>query len=135
MRADDLLRLSLGHAANVTVCRLPLSVASFFDANTVEVKLSASTLRHIAKQHKHLFPKDILLIGEAVKRGMFVKESQRPNRFSAWYQHPKDEKKRFIVGLKFARGTHELWITTFHRAKKRQARALLARGVMLRKHV
>lgn len=134
MDKADLLKLSIGAFDSLFICRISLVVASAFDANTIEVKLARSTLNHIEKTHPDMFPDDILLLSDAIKGGLIIKEDRRPFHLSCAYQHPTIEKYRYIAGLKFAAGNHELWVSTFHRAKPRQTRSLLARGTILKRH-
>jgi len=134
MNSDQLLQLYSGKIEYIEIGRIHIVAASIIGAHAVDVRLSRETLQHITKTHPDMVPYDILLLPDAVQAGLIIQEEHRPNHLSICYQHPKIEKKRYIAGLKYAAGTHELWVSTFHRAKPRQTISMLARGQVIKRH-
>jgi hypothetical protein len=131
---DDILRVLLGSQSHVVIGRLPHYIASFFNANTVEVWLGKAGLLHIAERHRDIGVDDLLLLPLVIRDGMLIREVDRPRELTICFQDPKNEKKRYIAVLKFARGKRELWISTFHRAKARQTKRKLKKGRVIRNH-
>lgn len=125
-----------GALETATVGFLQAFVASYFDAHTIEVKIGRNQILHIREVHPNMFPNDILHLKAAIRRGLLVQEFKRIKHLSCCYQNPTSPERRYIAGLKFAAGFHELWVSTFHRAKERQTRAILKRSKsILRLHL
>lgn len=136
MNEEDVLRLLGGSLETATVGRLQHNIASYFNAHTIVVKIGRRELLHIRERHPDIFPDDILHLETAVHRGLLLQEDHRPNHLSCCYQHPINEGHRFIAGLKFAAGYHELWVSTFHRAKTRQTKRIIERSrAIIRTHL
>lgn len=124
MKADDLLKLSLGIEVRILVCNVPILVASRFNANTVRVHLSRQSLQHIAQQHPEVFPSDILLLPRAIRSGTMFHDLARPKHLTACLPHPEAQGRWLFAGMKFALNMHELWVQTFHLAQPRHMRKL-----------
>jgi hypothetical protein len=132
---DDILRVLLGSQDHIVLGNLPHYVASFFSSNTVEVWLGKKGLLHIGERHADVGVDDLLLLPLAIKNGLLIRENDRRKEITICFQHPSNEKRRYIAVLKFACGKRELWVSTFHRAKARQTQRKLKRGHVIRNHV
>ena len=97
------------------------------------VYLSSKTLEHINKDHSDVSDFDLLHIPLALRFGLIVAEKSAPNRILISYQ-PRNEPRRYKCALKATSGATEIWVSTFHRMKARQTRAMLKRGTVLRRH-
>jgi hypothetical protein len=132
---DDVLRVLLGSQRYIALGNVPHHVASFYNANTIEVWLGKTGLQHIGERHPDIGVDDLLLLPLAIRNGLLIREIDREKELTVCFQHPTNEKLRYIAVLKFACGKHELWISTFHRAKARQTKRKLRRGRVIRNHI
>lgn len=135
MDKDDILRVLLGSQDHIVLGNLPHYVASFYGANTIEVWLGRKGLLHIGERHPDIGLDDLLLLPLAIKNGLLIREDDRQKELTICFQHPTNEKRRYIAVLKFACGKRELWVSTFHRAKVRQTKRKLRRGRVIRSHI
>jgi len=62
---------------------------------------------------------------------MLIRETARNDSFVISYQAAKYRLKAAFV---IAAGGHEIWVSTLHRMRLRQIRALLKRGTIIRRH-
>lgn len=97
------------------------------------VYLSADSLNHIAEEHPDVTDFDLLHIPLAIKYGLIIRDTNASNHLMISYL-PKGEGKRFKCVLKAAAEGTEIWVSTFHRIKARQTRAMLRRGSVVRRH-
>ena len=94
------------------------------------IYLSKESCIHIFEEHPCLQEFELLLLPHAITRGMLIRERDRQNCVVAIYQHVG---KRYIAAMKRSR-SREIWVTTFHRARYKQTKALLKKGQIVRPH-
>jgi len=96
------------------------------------VHLSTASINHILEEHPDINILDLLVIPFLVRDGLWI--ADRPGACCISYVHPEDAAKRYISAVKSVADGHELYLTTFHRAGRRQTKSLLKRGPILRRH-
>src|SRR5580704_1667444 len=127
---SDLQCLRSGRLANHLIGQIPPKVLSALGWNMPWVYLSSESCIHIFEKHHDLQEFDVLALPAVINRGLLIRETDRPRYLVASYLH---ERTRYIATMKRA-SSCEIWITTFHRSKPKQTKALLKRGEVLRAH-
>lgn len=127
---SDLQGLRRGLLANHAVGELPQRVISALGWDMPWVYLSKESCAHIFKEHPDLKEFDVLALPRVIDRGLLIREIRRPQYLVASCLH---EATRYVAVMKRA-SSREIWVTTFHRTKPKQTKALLRRGYVLRPH-
>ena len=126
------LKSSADRHASIEIGYMPPEVAIHFGCGLGIVYLSAYSLNHILDEHgDHLSMLDLLHLPYMIQHGLWV--ADRPNCACVLYQVP-DSSSRYAGAMKVAAGGYEPYITTFHRARRRQTIAKMRRGHVLRNH-
>lgn len=133
MTSENLADLALGVKDPIEVCRLDATLASILRVHTPVVFLSRYSLLHIRERHADMTAERLMLLPSALQKGLVIREARRPNHIVFCYQAAR-ETERYIAILKAAVAGHELFVQSFHRAKRRQTRTMLDRGKKLRDH-
>jgi hypothetical protein len=97
------------------------------------VYFSKETLAHINEKHPDISDFDMLHIPLALKNGLVLKENSADNRVIIAYQ-PELQESRFRLVLKSTMRNTEIWISSFHRMKRRQTKSMLSRTTILQTH-
>lgn len=105
----------------------------YLASSTGIVNISGERLQHIMKDHKDLTEIDIISMSYGLQHGMFASDPRDSKCLVVTYVHP-DTQVRYKIAVKCAAGGRELWVSSFHRMRKRQTSALLKRGKLIRKH-
>lgn len=133
LELEDLHRLITGQVSTLDVGRVPDEVQPYFGSPTRAVFLSTDSIRHILQQHAdHLETPELLKIPAALERGLWIADRKMSCCISYF---DAAESIRYICVVKVTRRRHELYLKTFHRGAKRQTKALLKRGPLLRTHL
>ena len=127
---SDLQCLRCGVRASHPVGQIPPNVLSELGWDMPWVYLSTESCIHIFKVHSDLQEFDVLALPAVINRGLLIRETHRPRCLVASYVL---EGARYIATMKRAPRC-EIWVTTFHRSKPKQTKALLKRGEILRSH-
>jgi hypothetical protein len=132
----DLSQIEALDAAETDVAlvgRIPETVANHIGAQLREVYLSHRSFKHIQVKHPTVTSLDLLWLPMVIERGLWIAEKNRPNCACVTWQNPETA-HRYIGAVKVAGSGFEIYISTFHRAAKRQTRSLLKRGPILQTH-
>ncbi len=116
----------------IEVGRLPIEVAQHISASLRNVYLSNYSLVHIMQDHPDVTFMDLLIITPMLADGLWIAE-RKPNMACVSYVHPETG-IRYIGAVKCAAGGFEVYLSTFHRSRKRQTTSLLKRGPILQSH-
>jgi hypothetical protein len=127
---SDLQCLRCKRLASHPIGQIPRNVLSTLGWDMPWVYLSTESCIHIFEKHPDLQEFDVLALPAVINRGLLIREKHRSSCLVASYVH---EGTRYIATMKRA-ATYEIWITTFHRSKPKQTKALLKRGEILRDH-
>ena len=130
----DLVPLKQNPDASILVGWLPKSIEAHFGWKARRVYIKGERLAHILN-HPDMTEIEVLLIPNALAYGLLLQERDRPERLIACYQHPEDESKRYKAAVKVMDNGFEIWISTFHRTRRKQTKTLLARSIKLRDHL
>jgi hypothetical protein len=112
---------------------LPFSVCKSIQWRLPHVYLSKSSVAHIVRKHPDMTVIDFLHLPFAITKGLLVQELKRPNCIAACYTNP-DNEKQYVLAMKAAEKTCEIWVSTYHRLAHRQARSILRNGKILKRH-
>ena len=135
MDLNDLLRLLESRTGPaVVVCEMEIFIARLLGANTTEVMISKETVIKQAEHHPDIKAEHYEMLPDAVTRGLLVHEHTGPGRFTICYENMTAPGKRFKVTGKCTKDGKEIYVTGFHRVKKRYTRSVLRRGTVLRWH-
>jgi len=97
-----------------------------------DVYLSGASLAHIAERHPDITDYDVLLLPQMIAKGLLIRENAKPNVLVVCYQFGD---KRLCASLKMAPRTgFDVWVLSLRRMRKRQTRAMLNRGTLIRPH-
>jgi hypothetical protein len=129
---QDIHDLRSGWRNPINVAELPDSIRVALNLRVPQVHFSQETLTHIRQKHPDVSDFDLLLITPAVERGMIMRERRKPNILLAVYQEPASH-RRFVAVMKVA-AVYEIWLTSFHRAHRRQTAQWLKQCDLLRQH-
>ena len=130
---EDIASLRAGHRDPIVVGDLPHAVAEYMGVYVPKVYLSQESLAHINYRHPDVLDVDILLAQNAIRNGWFLRENKKPEKYLCSYfdQHSS---RRFGGVLKIASPDREVYLTTFHRAHRRQTIAWQKRCTTVRTH-
>ena len=129
---QDIHALRSGWRDPVTVGELPSTIRTLLGLRVPLVHFSKDSLLHVAKKHPDVSDFDLLILPFAIERGMIMRERKKPNVLLGVYQEPASH-RRFVAVMKVA-AAHEVWLTSFHRAHRRQTAQWLRRCDLLRPH-
>ena len=118
---SDLQCLRSKGLASHLIGQIPPKVISALGWDMPWVYLSSESCIHIFEEHPDLREFDVLALPAVINRGLLIRETHRPRCLVASYLH---EETRYIATMKRA-SSCEIWITTFHRSKPKQTKALL----------
>jgi hypothetical protein len=116
----------------IEVGQIPYSIAQRLGLKSTVVFLSSASLAKIKNDHPDITDLELLLISEAIRGDLMVKERVKPY-IGICYQHP-EEAVRYKLTLKIADGNADTWVRTFHHTQPRQTKSILKRGPVLRYH-
>jgi len=124
--------LYIGETDKVLVAELSSTTISLLNVRTAEVHMNAKALKHIIDENRReITIADVLLLPKMISDGLLIRETARNDSFVISYQAAKYRLKAAFV---IAAGGHEIWVSTLHRMRLRQIRALLKRGTIIRRH-
>jgi len=101
-------------------------------ANTHAVLLSRETIVKQETRHPDIGFDDYRLIPYAIRFGLVLHEATRPRHLMFVFDDPWGRRDRVMV--RSTTNGNEIFVTSCHRTKQRQTKALLARGRSLRRH-
>jgi hypothetical protein len=130
----DLDKLARGHLDHLVVGELPYDVVRRLGWPGQIVYLSRVSYDHIRQTHPDVTRTDLTMASLALSNGLLIHDANRPTHISICYQHPEKVEVRYIMAVKRASKGPDIWMTTFHRSKRRQTISALRRGTVLRKH-
>lgn len=131
---ESITELLSGRTPSVAVGTLPLEVRRYFGRSHDIVYLSSESAAHILEQHgDHIEAQDLLRIPKILETGLWISEKQRPEWCSVFH-YSSQSQDRFVAAVKVTKDRRECFLTTLHRAKKRQIRSKMRRGDVLRSH-
>ena len=129
-----LFRLLFPRQHHIRICLIGQDLAAAMGAKTCQVFLSKDTLMKQLDKHPDIRTRHYAWLPEIIRDGMVIQEHRRRDRLSICYEHPSDPGKRFRTVIKSTVNGAEVYVSSFHRTKPGQTRALLGRGRMLRAH-
>ncbi|WP_159089153.1 hypothetical protein [Tateyamaria sp. Alg231-49] len=129
---DELIDLLAGRRGDLQVGVIPLEVRQHFGCSREEVFLSSESARHIIDEHgDHIGKNELLRIPEILTKGMWVADRKLACSVSFQTETPAI---RLLAAIKITRNHSRMYVSTLHRAKKRQTKSKLKRGQLLRPH-
>lgn len=129
---EHLARLLSGKYSEIPIGVLPPEVTSHLKCGTRTVYLSSQTLMKIVQKHgKSVGLTDVQLIPRAFDVGMWTSERRRPNCCGVFYFHAEPD-VRFVAAVKATKNRNKIYLSTFHRSARRQTKAMLKKGELLR---
>lgn len=117
----------------IRVGEFPSSVAAALNLKNHNVYLSRSSLMHIQEAHPDIDHFALLNLPFAIDRGLLVQEIERPHMVIALYVNAISD-IRYTIALKISQNGTEIWVSSFHRTKARQTKAVLQRARVLQNH-
>ena len=105
----------------------------FLQSNNPLVSITGERIAHIDASHQGISDVELLSMSYGLRHGLFIADSRKPDCLIVNYLEPGGI-RRFKMAIKAVRHLNELWISTFHRLRPRQTKALLRRGVIIKKH-
>lgn len=131
---SELLRLLNNSVHRISLGRLDPEVALALGCTTSEtIVLSRGSLLHIIWGHDDLRSADLGQIPDLLKDALVVRDDNKPNTAIYCYQS-REMGRRYIGVLKAVRGDSDVYMVSFHRARKRNTKSILERGPKLRSH-
>jgi hypothetical protein len=130
---ENLESLFRGDCDPIQVGEIPNIVSKELNIIVPYVYLSLNTAQHIFNDHPDIDKFDLLHMPFAIRRGMLLQECRKPRVLISCYQTTNPQ-KRFITVMKRAAKDTEIWISTFHRAHRRQTISIQKRAQLLKKH-
>jgi len=130
---EDVNSLKCGYRNPVWVGEFPYAVAKALGLNNHNIYLSKQSLEHILYSHRDISMFNVLMLPLAIKRGLLIQELRRPGVVLVSYLDSSDG-KRFVAALKTTASGAETWVSTFHRAHRRQTLSMMKRGKVLKTH-
>lgn len=106
---------------------------SYLKAAISDVSISRESLIHIDKKHFDITDFEIITMAYGLQNGLFISDIRKENCLIINYIYP-DNRIRYKMVIKSAANGTELWVSTFHRLRERQTKALLSRGHIIKKH-
>jgi hypothetical protein len=125
MNLDNLIKVRRGELYFTKVATLPKCVADAFSARFTDVCLSKRQMGHILQNHPDVKLEDFLKLPVMLHDGLLVAEKNRPNTFVSLYQDANGA--RWKASVKITENGHEVWLSTMHRTKPKQTKAILRR--------
>lgn len=98
-----------------------------------EIWLSRDSLFHILFDHRDITPNRLLLLPNIISRGVLIQENRKRHVIMAQYFH-EPTRERYVAVLKVTNNKAETWVSSVYRIRERHIRALLQRGIVLKKH-
>lgn len=127
------LIIGKGTGSPIQIGDLPLSVCRALKWRLPHVYLSRETCEHILAKHKDISLVDFLHLPFAITKGLIVEQSKRPNSIAACYTNAESG-NQYLVAMKAAEKTCEIWVSTYHRLARRQAKSVLKTSKILKCH-
>ena len=106
--------------------------SSAIGARTHAVLLSRDTIVKQEDRHPDIGFDDYRLIPYAIRYGLIVHESARPRHLMFVFDDPWG--RRYRVMIRSTTNGNEIYVTSCHKTRDRQTKALLSRGRDLRRH-
>lgn len=133
MREDELFALLEGRiTTKILVCRLDRAIARAIGANTDAVYLSHYTITKQYQHHKEIRHEHYLMLPIAVAHGRVLQDHERT--CMALYSDVTVFGRNFKAALKCVAGTHEIFVSSFHKVEDRKVRAWSKRYPTIRPH-
>ena len=130
---EDIANLLAGNSAPIPIGRIVNQARSHLSQKTSVVLLSTDSTRHILTEHgDHMEPSTLLILPDALRIGLWIADRGNSCRISF---EEKSTGVRYLAAIKATQNRRELYLTTFHRAQKKQTKAVLKRGKILRNHL
>lgn len=123
---SDIERVEKGAIAQV--CHLDSDLMTEMGLQSSLVSLSPESLTHIRHRHPDISDWDILMIPRIISEGMVIQERKNPQFVVFSLFVSEAPRKRLNCTVKFLFGKQEAYISTLHKAQKRQLRGLQKRG-------
>ncbi len=117
--------LAAGRHDPLQVGELPVRVLEHFGCRLPWVYLSKETFDKIMRKHGHVTFFDVLILPEMLRKGRYV--ADRRNAVAVCYRHPETDKD-FAAAVKITADAFELYVTTVHRAERKQVERIMRRG-------
>jgi hypothetical protein len=117
----------------VSVGPLADAGCTYLQSSTADVRISGAGLAHILERRPDMTDLEVISMSYGLRQGLLVSERKNRNCLLVSYVHP-DTNVRYKIAIKAAAGGQELWVSSFHRMRKRQTRALFDRGEIVQKH-
>ena len=130
---SQVARLRRGGPVSAVVGPLAREGRLYLNCQATDVILAGDAMRHVAEVHADISDLDVISMSYGLRCGMYVTDNKRPHHLIIAYSHP-DTQTRYKMIVKCTAEGRELWVSTFHRLRPRQTRALLSRGKILRNH-
>jgi hypothetical protein len=112
---------------------LAISAAEALGLATPNVYLSLDSLRHIFEEHSDVSKYELLRLPFVIRNGLLIQERAKPQIVIACYQIPNSP-QRVAAVLKATNQNAEMWVQTYHRTHRRQTRAQIRRGNIIKYH-
>lgn len=129
----ELNDLKSGRHENIWVGEFPYDVARFLNLKNHNVYLSRISLKHIFEDHPDVKLTNILILPMAIKQGLLVRETKKPNMIMVSYLDTI-ERRRWIAAVKIAEGGNDNWVSSFYRSRQRQTKSICSRGTVIKGH-
>lgn len=134
--ALDLIRLRdlrEGTIVHADVGELAAEACQYLQSYTKLVRLHFMALHKIERKRHGATDSDFMTMDFGLRHGLMATDQKNPKEIVISYVLP-DSATRWKIGVRSCADGLELWITTFHRMRKRQTRSLLKRGVIIKRH-
>jgi len=129
---DDINAVLEGKRNPIWIGRLPQQVALGLGLRVPNVYMDKAYAEKILSKDE-IDKFKILMLPFAISNGLLMQERDKPNILLANFNDP-DSYRRYTAALKIANNNHEIWLSTFHRAHKKQTRAQKKRSRILKNH-
>jgi hypothetical protein len=129
---EDIHKIRAGWLDLIQVAELPSSILESIGWMCPRVYFGKRSLDHIAEGHEDVTDYDLLRIPAAIKLGMMVLDERNGDYLEIGYQ-TENPNIRFRCTLRTFSDT-EVYVWTFHRTRRKQSRAMLRRGRLIRTH-
>ena len=121
LELSHLMQLALGQITSLTVGDLPRPVAEYLKCHPAIVFIGNKEFFKIRKRHPNIEVAEFQHLTLAVRNGLYLTDSSRPNCVTLIYRNP-DNGKLYQVGLKSALQGGEVWVATYHRTNPGNAK-------------
>lgn len=129
IKDSDLVDLLAGRRPELEVATLPIEVRKYLGCSRDTVFLSKESAEHILMKHgDHITNGDLKLLPLLLFQGLWLSDD-RPTHavLSCEHQH-----KRYKSVIKVTNDRRRTYVKTLHRTARRQTRALMRKGNVLR---